>query len=70
MISVILVTPVCGDDEFTCDSGYCIPLRFHCDGDYDCGPGDYSDEENETCEGSFPALSLWEKHYDIMCFLC
>ena len=44
-------TPPCMDYEFTCDSGYCIPIHFLCDGDYDCGPGDYSDEDNENCEG-------------------
>ena len=39
------------DYEFTCESGHCIPIHFLCDGEYDCGPGDYSDENNENCEG-------------------
>ena len=43
--------PECMDFEFTCESGHCIPVHFLCDGEYDCGPGDYSDENNENCEG-------------------
>jgi hypothetical protein len=31
-----------------CDNGRCIPIQWACDGELDCGPGDYSDEIN--CE--------------------
>lgn len=34
----------CSRDEWLCNSGECIPLRAHCDGNYDCR--DYSDERS------------------------
>lgn len=38
----------CGVDEFRCkDSGRCIPARWKCDGEDDCG--DASDEPKEEC---------------------
>ena len=43
-VSVMVVTVACTDDEFTCDNGLCIPARWICDGDNDCG--DFSDEQN------------------------
>ncbi|KAI8489964.1 hypothetical protein Bbelb_323250 [Branchiostoma belcheri] len=50
-------TSTCKDDEFLCDAGKCIPETFHCDGKFDCGCGDHSDEDGcgtPTCkEGSF-----------------
>lgn len=38
----------CGNAQFQCASGRCIPDHWACDGDNDCG--DYSDE-NTTCRG-------------------
>uniref|UniRef100_A0A8C7TCU9 EGF-like domain-containing protein n=1 Tax=Oncorhynchus mykiss TaxID=8022 RepID=A0A8C7TCU9_ONCMY len=39
----------CGVDEFRCkDSGRCIPARWKCDGEDDCG--DASDEPKEECD--------------------
>ena len=37
----------CSSDQFTCDSGKCMPLSCLCDGDDDCG--DNSDETAQQC---------------------
>lgn len=51
LINYILFTAAqmtCGVDEFRCkDSGRCIPARWKCDGEDDCG--DASDEPKEEC---------------------
>lgn len=49
----------CGVDEFRCkDSGRCIPARWKCDGEDDCG--DASDEPKEEC-GKNPSLLFFFK---------
>lgn len=42
----------CTEKEVACSSGRCIPSDFLCDGEFDCGFNDYSDEldcANDTC---------------------
>lgn len=34
----------CGQFEYQCSNGQCIHISFACDGQYDCGFGDISDE--------------------------
>ena len=36
----------CKENEFSCQNGKCINMKFRCDKDYDCP--DFSDEENCT----------------------
>ncbi|XP_017101903.2 very low-density lipoprotein receptor isoform X2 [Drosophila bipectinata] len=38
----------CGEKQFQCRSGDCIPIRFVCDGDADCK--DHSDEQINECK--------------------
>lgn len=47
-VSLPTAQMTCGVDEFRCkDSGRCIPARWKCDGEDDCG--DASDEPKEEC---------------------
>uniref|UniRef100_A0A8C3TEC7 Uncharacterized protein n=1 Tax=Chelydra serpentina TaxID=8475 RepID=A0A8C3TEC7_CHESE len=51
----------CGVDEFRCkDSGRCIPARWKCDGEDDCG--DSSDEPKEECGELVPRLARPAMH--------
>uniref|UniRef100_A0A8C2ERD6 Low density lipoprotein receptor-related protein 1Aa n=1 Tax=Cyprinus carpio TaxID=7962 RepID=A0A8C2ERD6_CYPCA len=48
-VSLSVAQMTCGVDEFRCkDSGRCIPARWKCDGEDDCG--DSSDEPKEECD--------------------
>lgn len=40
----------CSADRFKCKNNRCIPLRWLCDGDNDCGNDE--DESNTTCSGT------------------
>lgn len=45
----------CPSDRFKCKNNRCIPNRWLCDGDNDCGNNE--DESNSTCSGEEPAPS-------------
>ncbi|XP_065123320.2 complement component C9 [Paramisgurnus dabryanus] len=44
--------PVCKSSEWQCESGVCINKNLKCNGDYDCGESDMSDEDE--CEVTRP----------------
>lgn len=48
----------CPTDRFKCKNNRCIPLRWLCDGDNDCGNDE--DESNTTCSGR-ATNSTWLK---------
>jgi len=56
---VLMVAATCGPDLFQCDNGNCIPARWICDGDNDCG--DMSDEQN--CGVSTPSPGFTVHYY-------
>ena len=58
MFSFSIVEVECDKDEFTCDSGRCISIKHRCDGSYDCGREDLSDEKNCTKSKSTTILLL------------
>ena len=37
----------CGEEEFRCESGLCIPVKWQCDGEIDCPGG--LDEWDQIC---------------------
>lgn len=44
-----MVLSACGQTEFTCDDGWCVPLSTRCDGANDCG-----DDSDEACSLLLP----------------
>ncbi|XP_047475759.1 uncharacterized protein LOC125029721 isoform X1 [Penaeus chinensis] len=44
-----MVLSACGQTEFTCDDGWCVPLSTRCDGANDCG-----DDSDEACSVLLP----------------
>lgn len=57
----------CGVDEFRCkDSGRCIPARWKCDGEDDCG--DASDEPKEECGKNNRAICGSDVECSSFCF--
>lgn len=65
----------CGVDEFRCkDSGRCIPARWKCDGEDDCG--DASDEPKEECgkdrvvDGEKQKTGSWEQGHTCAYCVC
>lgn len=57
----------CGDDEYTCSDGVCIPEEWVCDGDKDCIDGkdeEYCDKiddgEDDECNGD--KLGIRSRH--------
>nr|XP_055055488.1 complement component C9 isoform X1 [Misgurnus anguillicaudatus] len=44
--------PVCKSSQWQCESGVCINKNLKCNGDYDCGESDTSDEDD--CEVTRP----------------
>ncbi|XP_020717556.1 low-density lipoprotein receptor isoform X9 [Ceratitis capitata] len=42
------IAKICGEKQFQCDNGACIPIRFACDGLSDCS--DHSDERIANCK--------------------
>lgn len=65
----------CGVDEFRCkDSGRCIPARWKCDGEDDCG--DASDEPKEECgekelkDGRARGKAEVRGRRSLLCLLC
>lgn len=48
--------PECDADELTCNNGRCIPARWQCDGDNDCGDG--TDEQG--CPSQTPCADCIE----------
>uniref|UniRef100_A0A3B5QSX4 Uncharacterized protein n=1 Tax=Xiphophorus maculatus TaxID=8083 RepID=A0A3B5QSX4_XIPMA len=59
----------CGVDEFRCkDSGRCIPARWKCDGEDDCG--DSSDEPKEECGRNFLPLKRSQCRRCFYIFAC
>ena len=58
----LLVAAPCGPDQFQCANGNCIPARWICDGDNDCG--DMSDEQNCGVSTPSPGFTV---HYHCSC---
>lgn len=52
----------CPTDRFKCKNNRCIPLRWLCDGDNDCGNDE--DESNTTCSGT---KTNWSSHSKVFC---
>lgn len=59
-----LVLSDCGDDEFTCNDGDCIPDEQQCDGHEDCNEG----EDELNCSSEFPIQNI--KMFTFICHSC
>lgn len=59
----------CPADRFKCQNNRCIPLRWLCDGDNDCGNDE--DESNTTCSGLYIFFVVYRAFlFLIKCLIC
>ena len=52
-VRLFILTDQCGQDQFRCENGHCIPLRWKCDSSPDCDDG--SDEPPDCGKWHFIA---------------
>ena len=53
----------CENNQIPCASGKCIPGEFLCDGEFDCGFGDYSDELECSSSGNDSEICSAVSHF-------
>lgn len=65
MFFIIVADVTCGADMFRCDSGQCIPERWHCDAMPDCFDGTDESTDCGNFTSQFEIAETIDNEYDI-----